>query len=73
MEIYKKPAIVSHNSSKGVIPTAIMPLVGLSAKALAVVGAGLGLAAGMASSKGINDIYFLQTDSLTVRKDFALR
>lgn len=72
MEIYKKPAIVSHNYSKGVIPTAIMPLVGLSAKALAVVGAGLGLAAGMASSKGVNDIDSTHTSALTMRKDFAL-
>ena len=72
MEIYKKPAIVSHNSSKGVIPSAIMPLVGLSAKALAVVGAGLGLAAGMASSKGVNDIYFSHANALIARKNFEL-
>ncbi|MBR0261737.1 MAG: hypothetical protein IJQ85_08095 [Selenomonadaceae bacterium] len=72
MEIYKKPAVISRNFFNGVVPSAIMPLVGLSLKGLAVVGAGLGLATGMASSKGVNDIDSTHNITLTERKNFAL-
>lgn len=72
MEIYKKPLISSRDFLNGVFPVAIMPLVGLSAKALAIVGAGVGLATGLASSKGVNDIDSMHTSTLTARKDFAL-
>ena len=72
MEIYKKPAIISRNFSNGVIPAAIMPIVGLSLKGLAVVGAAAGLVAGMSSSKGVNDIDSSHMSVLTARKNFVL-
>ena len=70
-EVYKKPAIGSRINFDGLIP-AIAPLIGLSAKALAVGGAVLGLAAGMTSSKGNSVIDSTHTFALTERKNFAL-
>ena len=70
MEIYNKPAIIAHDSFRGVFPSVIMPIVGLSAKALTVVGAAAGLAHGMA--KGSNTIDSSRTNILSARKNFAL-
>ena len=72
MEKYKKPIISCRDSFNGVFPAAIMPIVGLSFKGLALVGAAAGLATGMASSKGVDFIDSTNTAALTARKDFAL-
>ncbi len=69
LEGYKKPVIVASDSFRGVFPAVIMPIVGLSAKALTVVGAAAGLAHGMA--KGNITIDSSHTEILTVRKDFV--
>ncbi len=71
LENYKKPIIGCKDSLNGVFPAAIMPIVGLSFKGLAVVGAAAGLMAGMASSKGVDFIDSTHTNSLTARKNFA--
>lgn len=69
LEVYKKPVIGRRILFDGLIP-AIAPLIGLSAKALAVGGAVLGLAAGMAS--GDNRIDSTHTKILAARKSFVL-
>lgn len=70
LEVYKKPAIGCRDFLNGIFPAAIMPIVGLSAKALAVVGAAAGLAAGLAS--GDNRIDSTHTKILAARKNFVL-
>ena len=66
MEKYRKPIIADADSMRG-----ILPLVGLSAAKLLVVGAAAGLGLG-AASRGNNIIDSNYMQSLTFRKDFAL-
>lgn len=68
MEKYKKPVVSCQNSfNVGITP--IMPIVGLSFKGLALIGAMAGLTAG--SKNGGSLIDATRTGTLTARKIFA--
>ena len=68
MELYKKPIVVSSDSTNGLFPAMLGPVT-FGIKAILAAGA---LAAALVSKKGNSVIDSTHTNALTARKDFAL-